>query len=257
MLVFSEAQMEAFREAAVVRSEQRLLTALADAFPGDFKRLGADGLLTVIRLGVVRAAAYDFDTEQQIYLYLTLMLMLGSFFDEDPQLPWVQARLTATAAMSPLQRIMAVHDTTMAYLDRMAGAENQHLIRALVRVRDFDLQGFERMETASFPFRCISMLAGLFPEKANLQGEAAMQKIYGLARQAALRHGIVSQSGIGLFTGLMFMLGAGFELDPQFPWVAPVLADARQNPAAAIQALHQQALSHLRHGLSGQAGSES
>ena len=44
----------------------------------------------VARLGIGRAARHGLDTDHDIFVYVTLMMMLGSYFDEDPQLPWAR-----------------------------------------------------------------------------------------------------------------------------------------------------------------------
>jgi hypothetical protein len=208
-------------------------------------------MLSVVRFGSIRAVRQGFETEQQIYLFLTLMVMLGSFFDEDPQLPWVQNQLVEMASFAPFPRIMALHDRAMDYLDRLAGTENQHLIKALLRFRDFDLADFDTCPAQDFSAQLVSTLNRLFPEKAALQGEQSLIDLFATAQLSAADHFIETQSGIGLFAGLMFMLGSGFEKDPRFPWVAKTF-DEKRDSSGIVNELHRQAMAFLQHSLTSQ-----
>jgi hypothetical protein len=252
VLIIREAQIADFRLAARSQSEQRVTAAVAEAFPADSERLGKQGMRQLVRLSITRAARHGFEAEREIFLFLSLMLMLGAFFDEDPQLPWAAIELAEVAGRAPFERISALHDMAMAYLDRLAGTENQHLIKALLRIRALALAEFDTGAPADFPLHVAAKLSALFPEKAALQGEQSLLDVCALAQQAAMKHGMQAQRDAGLFALLMFMLGHGFERDPQLSWVNAALADT-SDPTAAQLELHRQALAFLEHGLASQS----
>lgn len=54
-----------------------------------------------MRYGLQRAESRNLQTERDAYLYLALMFMLGSLFDEDPQLPWAAAPEPVTCRRRP------------------------------------------------------------------------------------------------------------------------------------------------------------
>jgi hypothetical protein len=56
----------------------RVEECLRQSFPRDLARLSGDGLRVIV-----------------MYLYLTMMFMLGCCFNEDPQSAWVQERVKA------------------------------------------------------------------------------------------------------------------------------------------------------------------
>jgi hypothetical protein len=231
--------MTAFREAAVDRGETHLLAAMADTFPDDYARLGHQNMLTAVRLGITRAARWGFNSEPEIYLFLTLMVMLGAYFDEDPQLPWVEAHLTAMPADDIFNSLLSLHDQTMNYLDRVAGPENKALIKALVRLKQFDPMRFES-ETTNFPSCIADILREIYPEKANEQSDTNLLTLVVSAERSAAAQGVESLTGFGVFAGLAFMLGSGFLHDPLHPWVAQALSNTA-NPDVRVKNLLAQA----------------
>ena len=91
MLIIRKSQMAAFEKIAVRRFEDGLLDHLRTFFPEHAATLGEKQLGRVMRYGLQRAESRNLQTERGVYLYLALMFMLGSLFDEDPQLPWAAA----------------------------------------------------------------------------------------------------------------------------------------------------------------------
>ena len=165
MLVIRDAQISAFEEAALARFEERMLGYLSESFPRQSALLARDQMRRVVALGRSRAAHYGHLTEREIYFYLTLMLMLGSWFDEDPQLPWCAVRLTDRSILHPPARLNRLHTETMDYLDRMAGEKNEHLIRSLLRIRAFDPASADDIPEERFEEEMVKTLSGLYPEK--------------------------------------------------------------------------------------------
>jgi hypothetical protein len=239
MLVIRAPQFEAFEKAAIGQFERRMLGYLTESFPKQAGLLGPAQMRRVISLGRERAVHYGHQTEREIYFYLTLMLMLGSFFDEDPQLPWAAERLADQSIAHPPARLNRLHSDTMAYLDRVCGENNEHLVKALMRIRDFDPASAGAIPPEQFEDEMVRTLSRFFPQKAAYQGESATRAVVRGAAVLARRHAVSDQRHLCLLAGLGFMLGSGFHRDPQFPWAQEALPPGRPaNPAALLAQAH-------------------
>jgi hypothetical protein len=246
MLVIRDAQIHVFEEAALGQFEQRMLGYLAESFPKQSAHLGTAQMRQVVSLGQQRAAGYGHHTEREIYFFLTIMLMLGSRFDEDPQLPWCAAHLTDNSIPHPPARLNRLHSETMSYLDRVAGENNEHLTKALLRIRAFDPASVDRIPDERFDDEITQILSGFYPQKAAYQGEEATRAVVRNAAALAGRHGLTGRRAVCLVAGLAFMLGAGFHLDPQFPWAQKALPPGGE---ANLESLQQHAMAYLEFGL--------
>ena len=69
------------------------------------------------------------------------------------------------------------------------------------------------------------MLSNLFPEKYEYIGEDCVNGLIQLGVESAKRYEITGERGLAVYIGLMFILGSGFDNDPQFPWAAEILND--------------------------------
>jgi hypothetical protein len=246
MLLIRAPQLEALEKAAIGQFEQRMRGYLTDSFPKQAGLLGPAQMLRAISLGRERAVHYGHQTEREIYLFLTLMLMLGSWFDEDPQLPWAAARLADPSIVYPPARLNQLHNDTMGYLDRVAGENNEHLVKALLRIREFDPASAAAIPPEKFEDEMVGTLSRFYPQKAAHQGESATRAVVRGADVLAQRHGLHGQPHVCLLAGLAFMLGSGFHRDPQFPWAREALAPGRPADPASLLA---QAHAYLAEGL--------
>lgn len=280
MLVMRKSQMEAFEKIAARRFEESLLDHFRAFFPQHAAVLGEAQLQRVLRYGLQRAESRALGTERAIYLYIALMFMLGSRFDEDPQLPWAareveeqkpapskphvpveasmaEAAPTETAGGSAAgteddapketadQRIERVYGQAMAFLDRTVGPENEFLRQSLAVLRQPQI--FEGLPAApSFGHRLLLLLQMLAPEKYQALGEETLRNLVRHGYESAKRHGMTAEHGIMNYIALAFMLGSGFDRDPLYPWAAAVLGDpGRADPTQKGALLREAALTHL------------
>lgn len=248
MIVMRPAQLDAFRVAARQRLSRRLLATVAYSFPREFCSLGRSGLMAVVSLGLRRAARRGWHSEQAIFLYLSMMLMLGAGFERDKLLPWVQAELVRRAAEPALDRIFALHGAALGYLDNVAGEHNDKLLKALLRLRDFDLGACDAWATEDAGGLLAEALSVIYPAKAQRLGWPGLLGLADAARLKTARLGLPSRRALALVSGLMFMLGSDFDTDPALAWVQVALAvDAA--PPEREQRLHRAAMDYLRQGL--------
>jgi hypothetical protein len=247
MVVITSAQMRIFDELAMRRFEDAMLDRLAEPFDRQMRWLGREPMREVVRLGVNRVDTYGIEGDDTIFTYLCLMLMLGAFFDEDPQLPWAGAALLAPGVGST-ERVEKVYALAMDYLDRVAGAENEHLVRALCRLRKLDPSTIDAIPREDRLEALAVILSRLYPEKAEAQTPEATRATLTQAMATAEVHGLSGGLGASLCAGLAFMVGAGFAADPQMPWVARTLA-APLAEAEKTARLHREIMGFLAFGL--------
>lgn len=274
MLVMRQSQMEVFEQVAVQRFEAGLLEHLRTFFPEQAAALGTAQLHRVLRYGLQRAESRGLQTERGLYRYLALMFLLGSAFDEDPQLAWIpplqpappppekaqvlESQLPSMPAALPPEhskltsppetpdtRIEAVYTQAMAFLDRTVGPNNEFLRQTLSVLRH--PQVFEGLPAApSFGHRVLLLLQSLALEKYQALNEKMLHAVVRSGYEAAKRHGVSTELGMMNYLALAFVLGSGFDQDPLYPWAAAVLSDpAMDDPAKKGQALREAALNYL------------
>lgn len=279
MLVIRKSQVKVFEQVAAQRFEAGLLDHLRTFFPEQAAALGTAQLGKVVRYGLQRAESRGLRTERGLYLYLALMFMLGSAFDEDPQLAWMTllqppapppsteepqqavpppAEAVPTPAVPPPEetepapspetpdtRIVPLYEQAMAFLDQTAGPDNEFLRHTLGLLRH--PQVFEGLPAApSFGHRVLLLLQTLAPEKYKALGDGALRALVRSGYEAAKYHGVTTESGMMNYLALAFVLGSGFDRDPLYPWAAAVLTDpGLADPAQRGAALRETALKAL------------
>jgi hypothetical protein len=202
------------REEECIRALDR---CLRESFPEDVARLNGKDLRAIVRLGMERSRSHGGVTTQDMYLYLTLMFMLGSYFDEDPQLAWAKGLLGRGLAMS------VVHDQAQRYLNSVAGEANEHLIKALVRVGRLDLTRLPNADAEDFEPAIQRLLRSLYPTKYGVQGAEANRELAKLGKARAEKYAMPG-AGAAILTTVAFMLGTGFDRDPVHPWLQSALS---------------------------------
>jgi hypothetical protein len=221
-LVIRQVQLDALAEARERELEDRVLDRLARAFDRQYAQLRREGMREVVQLGRMRASEWGIADERHLFAWIAMMLMLGASFDEDPQLPWARAHLTESGRSAEL-RVDHTFAATLDHVERVAGDDNEHLVRALVRLRELDLSQFVGLSGAPLVDAMLSTLAHAYPEKAEAQPSEGTRVALTAAVDRAAMHGISGGIGAALCCGLAFMIGSGFADDPQVPWVQRTL----------------------------------
>lgn len=249
MLVIRETQVTVLEQAVLRTFESRLLEHLKEFFPKHCEILGEEQVRKVIRLGIERAKQYGLVSERDIHLYLGLMFMLGSYFDQDPQLPWAAKILTDENIVYPNHRADQLHNRAMAYLNQAAGRDSQYLDRALRKARELPSSALSRTgedKQISFGDYMLKLLYRLFFEKYEAVGDPNIRQMVRQGYQAARNYNLTGEPGIATYICLIFMLGSGFDRDPQYPWAETVLNDAAlTDPTKKGESLYKSAMAHL------------
>lgn len=255
MLVIRDAQMKAFGQASRNRFEAELTRFFLERYPRECRQAGGTAQIgLLVAQGVTAAQAHGCSTQRQVRLYVTLMVILGSGFADDPQLPWVRAGLDKDAIPDPTQRMDALFESALAYLGEVAGRKGEIMVRALLRIRSFDLAAVPDSQGDAWIRDVAGILNRFHPEKYAHQGEFATLALIreGIARAGGygLKNGAEDRTGVFVYTALMFMLGSGFDMDPLHPWAGAVLKDASLSRGASRgKALYTRAMDHLEQSL--------
>lgn len=250
-MIIRGAHISTFEDSAKAASRQRLLTHVERNFPGHWSILGPDQVDRVAALALERAGRYQLETERDHGLYLTLMLYLGSGFDTDFQLPWAAQILASKVEGNPSQRLAALFARAERYLDEVYGPGGAYLKAAVERCRmpvsSHGLAG----QTASIGASNLGRwLVQMFPEKARVLGELGIEQVLSSAVQAAERYGIGIPGGTILCATMIYLLGAGFDEDPQFPWAAKALKAGAADPVEKVRRIQTAAKENLERWLS-------
>lgn len=222
--------------------EARLLAHIEEFFPVHWREAGEERMLDVVRIGIANAASHGLETEREIYLFVSLMLYLGSYFDTDEQLPWAAAALNDASAPDAFARIGKTYDLATGYLARVAGPEGEHLKPA---IEHFMKVAQELSRGSAAPVA--DVLRWTYPEKCRDLSEGQINQLALRGRICAQKYGLRSPQAALLCTELALLLGHGFADDPQFFWAAEVLKNPTlSDPEERLTALRDASLSHLK-----------
>ena len=243
--------IQAMQPVVLAGFEQKVVAHLKASFPEQTDLLGDEHAREVARYGLHRAQARGITAEREVLLWITLMVLLGSDFDEDVQLAWVQQTLGDPALADPIDRMDRLYEEAMTYLDRIMGAKNEHLRAALARLDAAALPDVARSFGGELRGGAMDWLRSVWPEKCEAVGADRLLQLVSYAVGIARRHSMAGEEAIALHLGLAFFLGIGVDDDPQFPWVASVLSDpAITSGAERVLRLEHAARSYWQHWLS-------
>lgn len=125
MLVIRKEQRKKLSKYMADSFEDKLLLHFKEFFPKHFKMLGKETMQNTIHHGVQVAAAYDVSSRREVCYYISMMLMFGSDFDRDPQLPWAAELLNDRSLDHHPDRVELVFQRALEYLDKVAVPEKK------------------------------------------------------------------------------------------------------------------------------------
>jgi hypothetical protein len=245
----------ALERVAIEGFVDRLLDHLQVSFPRHRSVATEEDLRNTIRLGLDRARGYGITYQRGVCRYVELMLMLGSGFDVDPQLPWAARILGDSSEADEVSRIDQLHaeasdylrDVASDYRDLAGTKGNRGFLRELRRIRregDDPLSPDIRRELIE---RLMAWIARVFPRKCQYVGEDDLRRLIRSGVASAEQYGMATVRGGATYVGMMMVLGSGFDVDPLLPWAGAILKDqSRALAARKVDRLSAEALSHLR-----------
>jgi hypothetical protein len=225
VLTIRQSQLEVFEAIALGRFEDKMVEHVRKYFPNHFAILGEVGVRTVIRYGHTRAGTHGLDTQRSVCLYINAMLLMGSNFDVDAMYPWAHEILSDDASRDQQRRSDRLSEVSLRIFFRIAGPEHMQLNRALVNLQRKSVS-IQQQISQGAPSDLPMLAQQLFPTKADVVGLEALQILSRLSIAAARRYGLVADAHVLLYGLLMFMIGSGFDADPQYPRLRAALTNA-------------------------------
>ena len=83
MLIIRKEQMNSLKQLPSKAFEDSMVEHVREFFPNHYRVAGEPAVREVIKYGIVQTQKYDFTSERNVCLYITVMFMLGSNFDSD------------------------------------------------------------------------------------------------------------------------------------------------------------------------------
>jgi len=225
--------------------EERMLRHIQRFFAARWKVCGADGMRTLVQLGVTKAIGYRFSRPPAIGDYLSSMLYLGSGFDEDPKFPWAAAVLASGGEETARARELKL--TVLAFISDAEGMENEHLDAALARLREMPMDELlPPRTTKNRTDYFVDRLRFVHPAKCEVIGVDALARFVEQAVERAAVHGFQEDGDVATFVALAFMLGSSFDHDPQFPPLVKALSTDTEDVAIRAARLFRAGRAYLQ-----------
>ena len=232
MLTIRRSQFDVFEAMAFGQFEDRMVEHVRTYFPNHFAVLGDVGVRSVIRYGHARAGAHGLDTQRSVCLFVNAMLLMGSNFDVDAMYPWAHEILSDGATRDQQRRSDRLSETSLRVFFRIAGPAHMQLNRALLNLKRHSVAVRQQISDGA-PSDLPQLAQQWFPTKAEVVGRDALQILSRRSVDAARRHGFEADADVLLYGFLMFMVGSGFDTDPQYPRLRAALTNADSEDAHA------------------------
>jgi hypothetical protein len=246
-LIIRNAQMQVFEEARLPEFEDYMVEHLKDFSPLHSESLGDARMRSLVKIGMERAKKYGFTHRGPVRFYIETIILLGIDFDSDPQFPWAAKFLSDPTNLNQTERADAIYDELMDYLDKVGGPDREYSKRALRKVGELPFEPIS-IDDPVFTESVMRRMQDVYPEKADFMETESLQELIRQAVKEAKKMDVLTDAGVYLFVGLMFMIGHGFIRDPMYPWIANTLGKpAVDNPDRRIERLHAKAMIYVEH----------
>ena len=221
MFVVKTNQISALR---LSEFEMEMVAHVREFFPNHFFSMQETGTRNTIQYGYLNAKKYGFNTQRNVCLYLNNMLVLGSNFDIDPQYPWAIEILNDKKEKDPRQRADKLTDKMLNIFGRITGPREIDINYALHNLNNNSADIFQNIMNSQLK-DVLPFLKTQYPKKYEVIGESNLNQLMKMAKAKVIDYGITSEPNIVMFIMFMFLCGAGFDKDPQFPWAFRILSD--------------------------------
>ena len=255
MLRIRPEQIEAFASPHTPHFESNSIIHIQRAFPKHYSVLSESGARDLVNHARTHARRYGLNDAAAVRLYIDLALLLGRSFDEDIQLPWAAAILNNQSLPGharldiiepePLLKSVRLHKYAMAYLDEVSGVDNEHIDEAQRRLLHEPFSAAAR-DQDGLEQESLQRLSAIWPEKSNHLGPDRMRALVRYGVDKMHHYGIATPVGAFLGIVMTYMLGAGFDHDPLFPWAARVLTDQQLGPSERTEKLYEEGVGYLK-----------
>ena len=132
-------------------------------------------------------------------------------------------------------------ESSLAYLEQVAGRTGERYRRVLVRARRWSLEDYA---IEPWPQASRDFVSAFWPEKHAALPEEASWRLVEHVGSAAGRYGLTTAEGRGLLLALTLALGTDFDRDPLHPWAEEAL-NVDLEPEEKARHLHRRALEQI------------
>ncbi|MDI1480916.1 hypothetical protein [Polyangium sp. y55x31] len=205
------------RDVGIAELQRDVIRRLGERSPGCFAIVPERAIAAVTRLGVERAARRGLTRVGPVRLFVEMMILFGSAFDDDPLFPWAEAVLVE-AHPTQGQKADRLHDAMMEYLRAVPGIDQERTLAAMrrfepiaTRVLSMDVSPEAMREVILRETRALS------PERLGYLGPAGEARAVDTWARLAEAHGLRG-GGAVVYALLACLLGHGFATDPLFAW---------------------------------------
>lgn len=224
MLTITPKHIKAFKQDALNNFEDKTYLYLKQFFPKNCEIHGEIKMREIIRYGIKQAELFGFMTEQDVTMFINLTLMLGHHFYKDPQISWASNIFNAETISSSI-KIERIYNEAIIYLDSVSGKNDENIKLALHRIQKKTATEIFQPYTSTFEQGVLDYLKEIFPEKYDAIGESNMKVLFQKGSESAQVYNIKNQEDCFIYICCMFILGCGFDTDPQFSWATDVLKE--------------------------------
>jgi hypothetical protein len=247
MLKIFESQREDLRAVARDAYIAEQCDILKQRHPQQWDVLGDLGGRKVVSFGIDRAEAHGFNSRGGVRLWLQLMFLFGSYFDEDPLFPPAAQRWIRCEDPERQPRFAAeLHKIACDVLDEVGGSNNIHN-RAFLKSLEASIADRRFDSPKTLKADLLGYMSELHPRRMKYFGKTTHLAQISGALADAQTNGLEDARGGALFALLAYILGAGFWRDPLYPWVVDTLEDERRaDPAERAARLERRARLYLR-----------
>ncbi|WP_437767842.1 hypothetical protein WME77_12760 [Sorangium sp. So ce764] len=98
-------------------------------------------------------------------------------------------------------------------------------------IRDAQMAAFEAEGLKRYKAHLVESVKKHWPERSAALGDEGVRGEVDRAIERADGYGIVSQKDVFRYLNVSFMLGAGFDTDPTYPWAEAILKDDAMAPS--------------------------
>ena len=247
-MVITKAQLSAFSTDALNAYVEDMVMHVREYYPQQYRLAGDEALRNAIRYGFRKARQYGLQSVRNSCLYLNNMLLLGSNFDADPQYPWARQTLQNPSYRRPDDRIDALTDKTLDFIETICGPSNRHLYRCLLNIINNAELVYSQLTEAPLT-EALRYCAGLFPEKFKAVGTENFGALVAVGRKKAATYGLRSDASVSIYCFFLFFLGGGFDTDPLLHSLTRILNEATSNEKSKVRRMYELAVRNISQSL--------
>ncbi len=245
MLRIRDEQVQSLRKSLTADVEDELYEDVKRYFKERHSYLGDAQTRAAVRHGMDRAAHYGFSSLRGWALYVTLAFVLGSHFDKNPLYPWAQKNLIDDQDLVETTRTHRFYNALRRYA-RSTRDETGIYNEPILRYPENALSPYASNQTVEAYL--MQQIREMAPAHYAEAGENLVADLVSVAIERAGSRGIMSVSSLSIYVPLTFLLGVGFDEDPQFPWASEACEKrAEDGPESIALRLHHGAIAFRRH----------